>query len=106
MFVSHFVDPDLRMEIFFKKEGTLKNGGINFEVGDIGTSAHLYWQGFIQALQTVSILWKKIEFYKGEKDREAIIIAAGVWGSAASLPNEAGFSIIWAYHSARCFWAS
>ena len=50
MFVSHFVDPDLRMKILIKKEGTLKNGGINFEVGDIGTPAHLYWQGFIQAL--------------------------------------------------------
>ena len=42
MFVYHFVDPDLRIEIFFQKEGATENGGIDFEIGDIGTSAHLY----------------------------------------------------------------
>ena len=40
MFVCHFVDLDLRVEVFFKKEGTAENGGIDFELGDIGTSAH------------------------------------------------------------------
>ena len=40
MFVCHFVDLDLRVEAFFKKEGTGENGGIDFELGDIGTSAH------------------------------------------------------------------
>ena len=44
MFIYHIVDPDLRVEIFFEKEGTAKNGGVDFEVGDIGTSAHLYWR--------------------------------------------------------------
>ena len=44
MFVYHFVDPDLRVEIIFRKEGTVENGGIDFEIGDIGTSAHWYWR--------------------------------------------------------------
>ena len=42
MFVYHFVDRDLRIEIIFRKEGTAENGGINFEIGDICISAHLY----------------------------------------------------------------
>ena len=40
MFVYHFVDPDLRVEIFFNKEGTAENGGIDFELGVLGTSGH------------------------------------------------------------------
>ena len=42
IFVYHFVDPDVKVEVIFKKEGTTENGGINFEIGDIGTSAHWY----------------------------------------------------------------
>ena len=42
MFVYHFVGPDLRVEIFFKKDKAAENGGVDFEIGDIGTSAHLY----------------------------------------------------------------
>ena len=30
MFVYHFVDPDLRVEIIFRKEGTAENGRIYF----------------------------------------------------------------------------
>ena len=44
MFVFHFVDPDLRVEILFRKEGTTENGGIHFEIGDIDPSAHCYWR--------------------------------------------------------------
>ena len=44
MFVYHFVDPDLRVEIFFEKEGSAENGGVDFEIGDIDTSAYLYWR--------------------------------------------------------------
>ena len=44
MFISHFVDTDLRVEIFFKKGWVAENGGPDFEIGDIGTSAHLYWR--------------------------------------------------------------
>ena len=44
MFVYHFVDPDLRVEIIFRKEVTAENGGTDFEIGDIGTSAHCYWR--------------------------------------------------------------
>ena len=40
IFVYHFVDPDLKVEVIFRKEGTAENGGIDFEIGDIGTSAH------------------------------------------------------------------
>ena len=44
MFVYHFVDPDLRVETFFQKDGAAENRGVDFEIGDIGTSAHLYWK--------------------------------------------------------------
>ena len=42
MFVYHFVDPDLRFEIIFRKEGTAENRGIDFEVVDVGTSTYWY----------------------------------------------------------------
>ena len=42
MFVYCFVDPDLRVEIIFRKERTAESGGIDFEIADIDTSAHLY----------------------------------------------------------------
>ena len=34
MFVYHFVDPRLRVEIIFRKEWTAENRGIDFEVVD------------------------------------------------------------------------
>ena len=42
MFVYHFVNPDLRVEIIFKKEKTVENEGIDFEIVDIDTSVHWY----------------------------------------------------------------
>ena len=42
MFVYHFVDPDLRVQIIFGKEGTSENEGIDFEIVDVDTSAHWY----------------------------------------------------------------
>ena len=43
MFVYHCFDPDLRIELLFKIEMVAENGGdVDFEIGDIGTSAHLY----------------------------------------------------------------
>ena len=44
MLVYRFVDPDLIIEIFFEKDGAGENGGLDFQIGDIGTSAHLYWR--------------------------------------------------------------
>ena len=44
MFVYHFVDHDHRVEIFFKKEEAKENWGVDFEIGHIDTSAHLYWR--------------------------------------------------------------
>ena len=41
MFVYYFVDPDLRAEIIFRKEDSRK-WGIDFEIKNIGTSAHWY----------------------------------------------------------------
>ena len=43
MFVYHFVDPNLRVEVTFRKEGIVENGGVDFEIGDTGTSAYWYW---------------------------------------------------------------
>ena len=44
MFAYHFVDFDLKVVTFFKKVGAAENGGIDFEIGDIDTSPHLYWK--------------------------------------------------------------
>ena len=44
MFVYHFVDPDLRVEIILRNKGTAENGGIDFEIGNISTSSHWYWR--------------------------------------------------------------
>ena len=43
MFVCHFVDPHLGVEIFAKKEGATEKGRNDFKIGDRGTSAHLFW---------------------------------------------------------------
>ena len=42
MFVYYFVDPDLRVEIIFRKERTAESGGIDFEIVDTDTFAHWY----------------------------------------------------------------
>ena len=42
MFIYHFVDPDPRLEITFRKEGAVENGGIDFEIVDMGTSVRWY----------------------------------------------------------------
>ena len=44
MFVYNFIDPDLRVEILFEKEGAVENGGLDFEIADTDFSAHLYWR--------------------------------------------------------------
>ena len=42
IFVYCFVDPDLRVEIIFRKEKIAGSGSIDFEKVDIDTSAHWY----------------------------------------------------------------
>ena len=42
MFVYCFVDPDLRVQIISRKERTAESGGIDFEILDIGNTAHWY----------------------------------------------------------------
>ena len=42
MFVYYFIDPDLRVEIMFRKVRTVESGGIDFEIVDIDTSANWY----------------------------------------------------------------
>ena len=42
MFVYYFVNPDLRLEITFRKERTAKSGGIDFKIVNIDTSTHGY----------------------------------------------------------------
>ena len=61
----------------------------------------IVFQEFIQMLLIMSVFWKKIEFSKGESNCEAIIIVlmvcegGGGWvRDAASLPQQAGFSIM------------
>ena len=36
----HFVDPDLRVKINFRKEKTGESGGIDFKIVNIDSSAH------------------------------------------------------------------
>ena len=42
MFVCNFVDLDLMVEIFFKIDGAAENKDVDFEIGNIGTSARLH----------------------------------------------------------------
>ena len=50
------------------------------------------------------VLWKKTEFYKGESDRAAIVIAAGgLRESAESLLQQGGFTIMGALPSYQIF---
>ena len=42
MFDCHFVDPCLGVETFFEKDEAAENWGLDFEIGECGTSAHLY----------------------------------------------------------------
>ena len=42
MFVYCFVDPDLKVQIIFRKERTAESGRIDFEIVDMGNSAHWY----------------------------------------------------------------
>ena len=52
-------------------------------------------QGFIWALLIMSDLWKKIEFYKGESNHEAIVIAAGgLVGTLQTSPSRQVF-LLW-----------
>ena len=44
MFVYHFVDPDLSVEIFLENKGPAENRGVDFKIGDISTSTRLYWR--------------------------------------------------------------
>ena len=40
MFIYHFLDPDLRVEIFFEKEDVTEQGIVDLEIWDYGTSAY------------------------------------------------------------------
>ena len=52
--VHHFVDSDLRIKIFFEKDGAAKKRGIDFEIGNIDTSAYLYWDIKKVSFRTIS----------------------------------------------------
>ena len=39
-------DPDLRVEIIFRKERAAENGGIDFEIGDVGKTTY-FWTVFL-----------------------------------------------------------
>ena len=55
MFVTHFADPDLMVEIFFKKEEAAENGSIDFEKGNITTTV-------CSAFLLFFFWWQKIDF--------------------------------------------
>ena len=59
MFVFHFVDPDLRVEILFRKEGTTENGDIHFEIGyrPLCTLLLEVEQNFMQSLPAFLLLF-------------------------------------------------
>ena len=35
MYVYHVVNPDLRVQIFFEKDGAAENRDVDFEIGDL-----------------------------------------------------------------------
>ena len=52
----------------------------------------------------MSVLWKKTNFYKGESDREVIVIAAGGFREGAeSILQQAGFPIMGGLSSHQIF---
>ena len=62
------------------------------------------YQGSIHAVLIMSVLWKKTEFYKGESDRDVIVIAARSHREGAeSLLQQAGFPITGALHPHQIF---
>ena len=44
MFVFHFVDPNMRVEIFFQKDEAPEKVGVDFEIENLSNSTHLYWR--------------------------------------------------------------
>ena len=64
MLVYRFVDLDLGVEIF-EKEQTTEKWNVNFEMGNSGTSVHLYFgveENFMQRLSTLLLF-----FFGGKK---------------------------------------
>ena len=62
------------------------------------------YQGSIHAVLIMSVLWKKTEFYKRERDREVIVSAAGdLRESAESITQQAGLAIMGALPSHQIF---
>ena len=59
------------------------------------------YQRSIHIVLKISVLWKKTEFYKGESNREVIVIAAGGLGDGA--PPEDRFSNYGAIPSQQIF---
>ena len=59
MLFHHFVYPDLRVEIFFKKEEGTENEGFDFEIGDIGTSV----LGGLRKLSCGACTWFSVGFF-------------------------------------------
>ena len=53
----YFVNPDLWVEIIFRKERTAENGRIDFEIMDIDTSAHWILVLFLALLGEQNIVW-------------------------------------------------
>ena len=51
MFLHHFVHPDLRVKIFEKE------GSINCEAKDQGTSVHLHWRDEEKFMSDFIVLW-------------------------------------------------
>ena len=61
-------------------------------------------QRSLHAALIMSILWKETEFYKGESDREVIVIAArGLRKGVESLLQQTGFPIMGALFSHQTF---
>ena len=41
MFPCHFVDPDIKVKVFFEKEGAIESEDVDFEIGGRGTCCTL-----------------------------------------------------------------
>ena len=53
----YFVNPDLWVEIIFRKERTAENGRIDFEIMDIDAFAHWILVLFLALLGEQNIVW-------------------------------------------------
>ena len=64
MFVYHFVNPDLRIEKFFKKDKAPENGGVDVEIGDMYNCTEGWRKFHVEPFCSLIVFWWKKNLLK------------------------------------------